>query len=385
MKKTTIILLAILSVSNLFASENLKERILSKLDIDKVISYTINELTIQGNSTKTEFSKDTLFINTFGFASFQKNVSDSIWGCNFVTTDSLIHPYFKLPQKVIKVYKNGSIITSLTSPKQNLYKVEKIHEIESDDLDLIVKGHITDFIYILKDKKTMQLKDTTINNVSCYHFITDKNGLENSLYISKKTLFPVLLRITTNTFQPFIEEYRYSNFKYSSVLNIPDLSKSKNQTKPKKAIIKENDILPNWKLKDLQGSMYSFEKSDKYKIIYLSMINCGPCQEAIPYVEKMFYEYNKTENVEFIVFYPIDDKESLMKYVQRKKIKTNLIYNSNEIQEKKIEIFNYLNISYPTFLLVDKENCIKHIVTGFNENIEVRIKKKIDELISVEK
>ena len=381
MKKATIIFLAVFFVTNLFAYENLKEKVLGKLVSNKVISYTINELIIQGSSTKTKFSSDTLFIKTYSSASFLKNETNSTWGYNFVTTDSLIHPYFKVPQKTIKVYENGIMSTSLTSPMKNFYAEKKINEIESEELDLVVKGQITDFIYILKDKKTLQLNDRIINNESCYHFNTQRKGKDYSLYISEKTLFPVLLRITTNAFQPFIEEFRYSNFKYSSKLNIPDFSKSKEKPKITVTLVKENDILPNWELNDLQGNKVSFKKSAKHKIIYLSMINCGPCQQAIPYVERLYDKYNKTENIEFIVFYPIDDKESLVKYVQRKKIKTQVVYNSYRFDNKRFEIINYLNMGFPAILIVDKENRIKHIVDGFTKDIEDKVKMEIDKLI----
>jgi len=93
------------------------------------------------------------------------------------------------------------------------------------------------------------------------------------------------------------------------------------------------------------------------------MINCGPCQEVIPYVEKMYNEYKLTDSVEFVVFYPVDDKESLIRYVLRKNLKPNLVYNSSVKQEKRIEIFSYLNIGYPVFLIVDKENRVRDILS----------------------
>jgi thiol-disulfide isomerase/thioredoxin len=282
--------------------------------------------------------------------------------------------------KTIKVYNSDNLTSALTSPMNNSYSEKKISEFKSDELEFLVKGQIIDVIYILEDKKTEQLNDTIINNESCFHFGTNKKGLIHSLYISKITLFPVLLRITTNTFQPFIEEYRYRNFKYSSKLIIPDLSKSKNKSAITTTLIKENDILPNWSLHDLQGNKVSFEKSGKYKIIYLSMINCGPCQKAIPHVENMFNIYNKTKDIEFFVFYPIDSKENLEKYVQRKKIKTQVVYNSLTPQNKRLKIINQLNMGFPAILIVDKENHIKHIINGFSSDFEERVKKRIDKL-----
>jgi thiol-disulfide isomerase/thioredoxin len=282
------------------------------------------------------------------------------------------------------VYKNGKLLTVMVSPKQNRYVEKRIHELKPEELIVTTQGQLTDWIHILNDQNAEQLPDTLINKTVCYHIKTIKNGLPHSLFIAKKSLMPMMLRITTNTFQPFIEEYSYSNFNYSTVLNYSELSKMSIQTTSEKAIVKENDILPDWELADLKGNNYSLKKPEKYKIIYLSMINCGPCQEAIPYVEKMYNEYNQTDSVEFVVFYPVDDKESLIRYVQRKNLKPNLVYNSSAKQEKKIEILSYLNIGYPAFLIVDKENRIRHIIGGFNKNIEIRVKSRLDKVVKDE-
>lgn len=381
MKTASFIFLLLLNFIPIHASENLKVKILRKLENDKVVNYTVNKLIIQGNSTKTEFSKDTLFINIYGSASFQKNTEDSVWGYDFVASDSLIHPYFKLPQKTTKVYKNGKLLTALVSPKQNRYTEKRIGELKPEELELTVQGQLTDVLALLKDPTSVLRTDTLLHKQACYHFSTVKNGLPTSLFIAKKSLMPLMLRITTNTFQPFIEEYNYSNFSYSTVLNYSELSKSSIQSTPEKAVVKVNDILPGWELADLQGNNYSLKNPEKFKIIYLSMINCGPCQEAIPYVEKMYNEYNQSDSVEFVVFYPVDDKESLIRYVQRKNLKPNLVYNSSVKQEKRIEIFSYLNIGYPAFLIVDKENRVRDILSGFSKNIEMRVKNRLEKVI----
>jgi poly-D-alanine transfer protein DltD len=84
MKRLTLIIILLLNIFLLSAAVNLKVNILRKLGNDKVVNYTVNKRIIQGNSTKTEFSKDTLFINIYGSASFLKNIEDSVWGFDFV-------------------------------------------------------------------------------------------------------------------------------------------------------------------------------------------------------------------------------------------------------------------------------------------------------------
>jgi hypothetical protein len=73
MKKTTAILLSIIFVSTLCVKANIKEKIYTKLNNNKTISYSINKLTIQGSSTREKFSNDTLFIKTYSSAQFTEN------------------------------------------------------------------------------------------------------------------------------------------------------------------------------------------------------------------------------------------------------------------------------------------------------------------------
>lgn len=385
MKKTTAILLSIIFVSTLCVKANIKENIYTKLNKNKTISYSINKLTIQGSSTREKFSNDTLFIKTYSSAQFSRIKTDSVFGYHFVLIDSLIHPHFKIPMKTIEYYKDNTLISSLVSPMKNSYTEKDISELDPDRLENINAGQISDMIFILKNKETKQLNDTIINKENCIHFSTIRNGIANSLFVSKKTQLPIMLRVTSNTFQPFIEEYYYSNFIFNSKFYAPNFSKSKEQSPITNTLIKTNDILPNWTFDDLEGNKVSFEKSGKYKIIYLSMINCGPCQVAIPYVDKMYNFYNKTENIDFFVFYPIDPKENLEKYIARKNIKTQIVYNSLLDNNKRFKVINQLNMGFPAILIVDKDNQIKYIVNGVvSSKFEEIVKEKID-LLTTEK
>lgn len=378
-KKTTL-LLTVFYFSTLCASAETKEKIVQLLNSDKVINYTINKLIIQGNSTREKYSSDTLFIHTYSSASFMKMKNDSKFGYEFVLIDSLIHPTFKIPQKTITIYQDAKYISSLTSSMRNSYSKKRISEVDPELLTNTMQGHIPDMLYILNDKATRQLNDTIIKGENCYHFSTHKDSSEHGLFVSIATLHPLMMQVTTNTFQPFIQQYYYNNFTFDSKQNVPEIIRAKTATSIKEETIKVNDILPEWTLSDLKGNSVSFKKSDKYKIIYLSMINCVPCQQAIPHATKLYNYYNATDDVEFIVFYPVNSKADLEKYVKSKGVLTPVVYNSFSDEKQRLETIVQFNIGYPSVLFIDKDNRIKYIMTGFSSDFEQRINKNIKKL-----
>lgn len=380
MSKRITFLLTIIFFTIHCVNAEIKEKIVQLLNSDKVINYTINKLIIQGNSTREKYSADTLFIHTYSSASFMKMKNDSRFGYEFVLIDSLIHPTFKIPQKTITIYQDAKYISSLTSSMKNSYSKKRISEVDPELLTNTMQGHIPDMLYILNDNTTKQLNDTTIKGENCYHFSTQKDSLEHGLFVSKATLHPYMMQVTTNTFQPFIQQYYYNNFTFDSKQNVPEIIRAKTTTSIKEETIKVNDILPEWTLSDLKGNSVSFKKSDKYKIIYLSMINCVPCQQAIPHATKLYNYYNATDDVEFIVFYPVNSKADLEKYVKSKGVLTPVVYNSFSDEKQRLETNVQFNIGYPSVLFIDKDNRIKYIMTGFSSDFEQRINKNIKKL-----
>jgi hypothetical protein len=95
----------------------------------------------------------------------------------------------------------------------------------------------------------------------------------------------------------------------------------------------------------------------------------------------MYNFYNKTEDIDFFVFYPMDPKENLEKYIKREDIKTQVVYNSLTDENKRFEIIEQLRMVFPAILIIDKENRIKHIINGFSSDFEERVEKEMDKLI----
>ena len=84
------------------------------------------------------------------------------------------------------------------------------------------------------------------------------------------------------------------------------------------------------------------------------MINCGPCQSAIPFVQELIEKYKADPDIQVVVFYPYDSKTNLDKYVKTKQISYPIVYNSMESENERVEIMNKMELGMPTFLLLDK-------------------------------
>ena len=100
----------------------------------------------------------------------------------------------------------------------------------------------------------------------------------HELFISKKSFLPVMLRVITNTFQPYIEEYYYKYFYTTSNIQIPDYGagiEAKRMRETPRTYTIGNKLL-YLKLNNLTEKETTKTKSKNIKVIYLSMINCGP-------------------------------------------------------------------------------------------------------------
>ncbi len=357
-------------------SAQIKSRTIDKLTIEEAINYNYNLLTIQG-STET----DTMFIETYSSASFMAKKDDAFIGYRYVIQDSLIHPHFNVPLKTVYHYNGAKLTTAIISSIHTSLKEEELSDINQEVFSNVMQGQLPAIISILQNPETQTLKDTIINDVLCAHFSVVKDGLRSSLFVSKETFFPVMLRIITNTFQPFIEEYYYRDFSSSDKLIVPDYRSEFESKSTQKQFLpyKVGDIFPDVELHDLSGNQVGISKSNRYKIIYISMINCGPCQRAVPYIEDIYENFKGNDFADFYVFYPMDLKEKLEKYVATKNIKTPIVYNSISDEAKRIELSSRLRTAFPSVLILNEENYIKHIINSFSTDLERRIKERLDE------
>lgn len=139
----------------------------------------------------------------------------------------------------------------------------------------------------------------------------------------------------------------------------------------------EGKIAPDWVLKDVFNKTQSL-KDIKSKIIMIEFtsITCGPCLEAIPFLNQLNVEYNKDD----FDFVSIDswtkDIGYVKNYYDRNKIHYKFLMSTTELNE------TYQLKSVPTFFILDNKRLIRKIITGYGKGItDKEIRTIIDELI----
>lgn len=356
-------------------------RIIEKTDRNlqsiNAINYQYNKLTIQGIS-----ENDTTFIEMFSTASFKKDYEDKLLGYTYLIQDSLIHPYFHVPLKTTYHYNDNLLNTAMVSPIRNSIEVNDTSKINKNVYNNVMSGQLPSLIHLLNSNTIEIVGDTIINDDKCYQLTDIKDEKAHQLFISKKSFIPVMLRIITNTTQPFIEEFLYKNFYTTTELQIPDykLEVEAKAIQDFPQSIKVGDKLPTLILHDLSENEVLMGYSKNIKIIYLSMINCGPCQKAVPYIGKINEYFDMRDDTDFYVLYPMDSKEKLLKYISAKNINYPVIYNSLTREEDRLKLILGMNIGSPSALILDSENYIQHIIHGFSTNMKDRIIEEVSNI-----
>lgn len=375
MKRILLILLSIATLSSSKSIDSTIDMAISKLSSEKALSYNVNELTIEG-----KLSGDTIFTSTT--CTFEKLVSDSLFGFKYFIESNLIHPRFKVPITLRNYYNGENHFWSLDSEVKKDKVTTKKTELALSKLENDTYGQIPTIIKILNLNgfTFRSKKDTTIQNVACIQFSTvSPKNIPYDLFIDKKTKYPKLLRIVENQKQPFIREYYYNDFNNISSFDEPlFVSQSVIKTDDGE-ILKLGDVVPNWRLETIDGRHFSMEENKgKTTILFLSAIYCSWCQKAIPTISRIYNKCTKENTLNCLVFYPDDTKDKLIGYIKSKKIDYQVIFNPEEDKKEKFKLRNSIRYGYPTTIILNNKNEIIWIKTGFNVELEKEIEKEIN-------
>jgi len=130
--------------------------------------------------------------------------------------------------------------------------------------------------------------------------------------------------------------------------NDPDINKIK-EIVDKKMNISSGKIAPNFKLKDISGKVVELVDF-KGKIVYIDFWAtwCSPCRNELPFLDKIFDEYNP-KGVEFISISLDSDITAWNSFVNDKKLKGIQLNDAN-----KIASTDYSIQGIPCFILIDK-------------------------------
>ena len=135
--------------------------------------------------------------------------------------------------------------------------------------------------------------------------------------------------------------------------------------------------LPDFIFKDILGNTYTPEDiKGKVVIINLWFINCAPCVEEMPELNKLVKEYENNKDVLFLAL-TLDEKgPSLNKFLDTH------VFNYNIVPDSQDYIMNKLQVnSFPTHVVLDKNSNVVFTLSGFTPGVGELIKSSINSFL----
>ncbi len=343
--------------------DSLARNTVGRLNSTKYVSYHVDYLTIEGKS-----AGDTIFTTTYAF--FEKSETDTLLGYNFLVENSLVHPRFLIPI-VLRDHYNGKKLTwTLESQVRNDISITESDHINKALLEDKVIGHLPMLLDLLNQKsfKKISATETSINDFYCIQYTLNcKDSIEHQLFIDASNRLPVLLRILINREQPFIKEYYYRNFVFTNTSKFPSTIDFTQESVKEILPVEAGDVFPNWKLETIKGDTLNLSGHNRTaKLIFLSGIHCGACQLQIPTTKRIYEHFSQRKDIKVFGLYPYDSRERLYIYAQEKQIDYPIAFNSFTNIDERYELFQKLRYPIPSLILIDKDNRIVWIKTGFN-------------------
>jgi thiol-disulfide isomerase/thioredoxin len=139
-------------------------------------------------------------------------------------------------------------------------------------------------------------------------------------------------------------------------------------------LIKTGEKLDLFKAKDIAGyKIDPKELQGKVVVLNFWFINCSPCREEIPELNKIALSYANNPDIVFIAV-ALDNKDDLQKFLKDTPFAYHIVENGKEIAGRyKIE-------GYPTSIILDKEGIVKYHLMGYGPITLEYFKKAIEEV-----
>ena len=135
--------------------------------------------------------------------------------------------------------------------------------------------------------------------------------------------------------------------------------------------------LPDFIFKDILGNTYTPEDiKGKVVIINLWFINCAPCVEEMPELNKLVKEYENNKDVLFLAL-TLDEKgPSLNKFLDTH------VFNYNIVPDSQDYIMNKLQVnSFPTHIVLDKNSNVVFTLSYYTPQVGELIKSTINSFL----
>ena len=135
--------------------------------------------------------------------------------------------------------------------------------------------------------------------------------------------------------------------------------------------------LPDFVFKDILGNTYTPEDiKGKVVVINFWFINCAPCVEEMPELNKLVKEYENNKDVLFLAL-TLDEKGSMLnKFLETNVFNYNIIPDSQDYIIKKLQIN-----SFPTHIVLDKNSNVVFTLSGFTPGVGELIKSSINSFL----
>ncbi|GAA4786500.1 hypothetical protein GCM10023231_13150 [Olivibacter ginsenosidimutans] len=117
----------------------------------------------------------------------------------------------------------------------------------------------------------------------------------------------------------------------------------------------EGKALPTFTFVDLRGNTYT-SANTKGKLLVLKcwFINCVPCVEEMPDLNKLVEKYKSRDDIVFIGL-ALDDKQALEQFLKQKTFDYHIIPHQKEYITGKLHVN-----AYPTHFLINKKGELVH-------------------------
>jgi peroxiredoxin len=198
----------------------------------------------------------------------------------------------------------------------------------------------------------------------------DSLGKSISVDVFKKTLEenPSLLATAYNAQNGFISEYQIKPSPQPMRLNLNNPSDKTTINK----LLSENDVLkveskmPDFEVTDIQGRKWKMKDlQDKIVIFNFWFVECAPCIQEMPSLNKLVEEYKNNSNVVFLSF-SNSDKEKIKKLLKSK----DFHYNHVSQEQTKAFLEQWKIQIYPTNVIVNKGKIVFYKSGGIKSEKE---------------
>ncbi|WP_051691736.1 TlpA family protein disulfide reductase [Pedobacter borealis] len=222
-------------------------------------------------------------------------------------------------------------------------------------------------------------KNRGLSKELCKYLFNVKDYVNGETFVDdKNTVKAIKFRKAT------MEERKNAPSMATTSVNAEDAGSTMESSSSKLSTEYENDDLRNKLVGtkapvinavDINGNKFNMAEA-KGKVVVLNFwyIECMPCREEMPLLNKLVDTYKGQQDVEFISV-ATNSKESLIKFLKTKEFKYRVIPSG-------LPIANILGVAgFPTNIVIDKKGKITFLESGYVQDIDAKIKAKIEEAL----